>query len=366
VPPTFGIIVLIGWLLKFLIVAIPLSILIGAIAFLVFRFYSLKRPENKQRINLLVASGVIVFAFWIFVCVGGQLVFPVMEFFDKTSPAKVDFLVGTWVPTDAALQSMAESNYGFSAHRITFNPDGSLSIANVPSAWIKPQTDSTLDFYSGNGKWEIVDDTKGKKIQIYLDSIDSPIMMDWLNPRSEFDMNLIYFRLSGADNFASFEKCSSPFLRMKDERFTPLWDALSKVDRDTLGFTPISPDARVEYEGTIGETDVMLHVYGDTSRTVTFRKLGDSYQWIHEQEIHEGKDKWTDYDGAVWVESITIEYQTEDINGIPLNTIWIDYTERDSRTSSQDGLSLKDVQPIIEEWKIWKQSQPPLSISLCP
>lgn len=365
-PPTFGIIVLIGWLLKFLIVAIPLSILIGALAFLVFRFFSRKQPENKQRINLPVASGVIVLVFWIFVCVGGQLAFPVMEFSDKIRPAKVDFLVGTWVPTDAALERMVESNYGFSTHTITFYQDGSLSIANVPSAWINPQADSTSDFYSGDGKWELVDEGTDKKVQIYLDSFDSPIMINWLYPTTEFDMNLVYFRLSGTDNYASFEKCGAPFLRMKDERFKPFWDALSKIDRQALGFTPISPDARVEYEGTIGETDVMLHVYGDTSRTVTFRKLGDSYQWIHEQEIHEGKDKWTDYDGAVWVESITIEYQTEDINGIPLNTIWIDYTGRDSRTSSQDGLSLKDVQPIIEEWKIWKQSQPPLSISLCP
>jgi hypothetical protein len=179
-------------------------------------------------------------------------------------------------------------------------------------------------------------------------------------------MNLIYFRLSGTDNYASFEKCGTPFLRMNDKRFVPFWEALSKIDRDALGFTPISLEARVEVEGTIGETDVMLHIYGDTSRTVTLKKVGNSYQWIHEQEIHEGKDRWTDYDGAVWVESITIEYQTENINGIPPNTIWIDYIGRESMNSSLDGLTLKDVQPKIEEWKIWRQSQPPSSVSLCP
>jgi hypothetical protein len=288
VPPTFGIIVLLGWLLKFLLMAIPLSILIGTIAFLVFRFFSREQPENKRRINLPVASGVTVLVFWIFVCIGGQLVFPVMDFFNKISPAKVDFLIGTWVPTDTALERMAESNYGFSTHRITFNQDGSLSIANVPSAWINPQADSASSFYSGNGKWEILDEGKEKKLQIYLDSVDSPIQLDWLYPTNEFGMNLIYFRLSGADNFASFEKCGAPFLRMNDERFIPLWDALSKIDRDTLGFTPIPPEARVEYEGTIGETDVMLHVYDDTSRSLTFKKAGNTYQWVHEQEIHEG------------------------------------------------------------------------------
>jgi hypothetical protein len=288
-----------------------------------------------------------------------------MDFSRQISPANADFLMGTWVPTDTSLKKMAESNFNFSIHRVTINQDGTLSMTNIPLAWINSNANSSLDYYTGDGKWEIVEGRK-KKVQITLNSIDSPFQLDWLNPTNEIEMNLIYFPLSGTDNFASFEKCSTPFLRMNDKRFAAFWDALSKIDRNALGFTPISPEARVEYEGTIGETDVMLHVYDDTSRSLTFKKVGDAYLWVHEQEIHEGKDKWTDYDGALWVESITIEYQTENINGIPLNTLWIHYIGRETMRSSLDGLTLKDLQPIIEEWRSWRQTQPPLSVSLCP
>lgn len=362
-PPTFGLFLLIGLLVNLLKLAVPVSILSWIIAFLVSRYLFLRHSADKQQISLFIASGIALLVFGGLLC--GQVVSPLDSISTKYTATAND-LVGTWVPTDVALERMADGHFKFSVHRISINQDGTLSMINIPSAWINPNTDSSSHFYSGDGTWKILDEGKEKKIQISLNSINSLIHLDWLYPISEPGMNLIYFRLSGTDNFASFEKCGPPFLRMNDKRFAPFWEALSKVDRDALGFTPISPEARVEVEGTIGETDVMLHVYGDTSRTVTFKKVGNSYQWIHEQEIHEGKDKWTDSDGAVWVESITIEYQTENINGIPLNTVWINYIGRNSMKSSIDGLTLKDVQPIIEEWQIWRQSQPPSSVSLCP
>lgn len=359
-PPTFALFMLISLLLKS---AVPISILSWVIIFLVFRFLFLRRSANKTRLSLSIASGMAILAFGVSVC--GQVVSPLASISAHYTPTAND-LIGNWVPTDAALEKMANGHFKFSIHRITINQDGTLSMTNIPSTWINPNTDASSNLYSGNGTWEILDEGKEKKIQISLNSTNSPIQVDWLYPISESGMNLIYFQLSGTDNFASFEKCGVPFLRMKDKRFAPFWEALSKIDGDALGFTPISPEDRVEVGGTIGETDVTLQIYGDTSRTVTFKKVGNSYQWIHEQEIHEGKDKWTDYDGAVWVESITIEYQTENINGIPLNTIWIDYRGRDSIKTSADGLTLKDVQPIIEDWRIWRQSQPPSSVSLCP
>jgi hypothetical protein len=363
-PPTFGLIVLLGFLWNLLKVAVPISVLVWLIAFFASRYSFLRHSNNKQGLSLSIASGAAILVCGVLIF--GQIIFPLTPLLPRTNPTAAD-LVGTWVPTDVALQKMADNNFIFSIHRITINPDGTMSMVNVPGAWINPNKNSTTNLYSGNGTWEMLGEGKEKKVQITLNSINSTLQLDWLYPTSEFGMNLIYFRLSGTDNFASFEKCGAPFLRMKDERFAPFLEALSKIDRNVLGFTPISLEARVDVEGTIGETDVMLHIYDDTRRTVTFKQLGNSYQWTSEQEIHEGKDKWTDYDGALWVESITIEYQTENINGIPLNTLWINYIGRDSmRSTFQDGLTLKDVQPIIEEWRLWRQTQPPLSVSLCP
>ena len=362
-PPTFGLFLLIGLLVNLLKLAVPISVLSWIIVFLASRYLFLRHSPNKQRLSLSIASGMAVLVFGVSLC--GQVVSLLAPISTKYIATAND-LVGTWVPTDAALEKMANSHFKFSVHRISINQDGTLSMINIPSAWINPNADSSLNFYSGDGIWKMLDDGKEKKVQITLDSTNSPIQLNWLYPISEFGMNLIYFQLSGVDNYASFEKCGAPFLRMNDKRFAPFWEALSKIDRNALGFTPIPPEARVEVGGTIGETDVILQIYDATSRTITFKKVGNSYQWIHEQEIHEGKDKWTDYDGAVWVEEIIIEYQIEDINGIPLNTIWIDYRGRDVWKSSQDGLTLNDVLPIIEEWRIWKQSQPPLSVSLCP
>lgn len=354
-PPTFGLFLLISLLLNLLKLAVPISILSWIIAFLGSRYLFLRHSDNKQRLSLSIASGMAILVFGVSIC--GQVFSPIASIFTKYTATAND-LVGTWVPTDAALEKMADSHFKFSVHRISINQDGTLSMINIPSVWINSNTDSSSNFYSGDGRWTILDDGTEKKIQIALNSTNSPIQLDWLYPTSEFGMNLIYFQLSGTHNSASFEKCGAPFLRMNDKRFAPFWEALSKIDRDKLGFTPIAPDARVEVGGTTGETDVILQIYGDTSRTVTFKKVGNSYEWIHEQEIHEGKDKWT--------EEIVVEYQTENIDGIPLNTIWIDYRGRDVWKTSQDGLTLKDIQPIIEEWRIWRQSQPPSSVSLCP
>lgn len=225
----------------------------------------------------------------------------------------------------------------------------------------KPPYEPRFALYSGTGDWRILATGDDARIELKLASLETPIEMDWL-----IRLNLIYFKLSGADNYASLEKCGPPSSHITDAEFEPLRAALGKVDRIALGFTPISPEARIEVIGTIGETDIELHIYGDTSRTIFFRNLGSAYQWVHEQEIHTGKDSWTDYDAARWEERITVEYQTEERNGIPLNQTWVNYRTRNSMTASWDGLTLDEVQPIIDEWKLWRASQPPSSSSLCP
>src|SRR5437868_12077516 len=61
----------------------------------------------------------------------------------------------------------------------------------------------------------------------------------------------------------------------------PLLVAMEKVDRAALGFSPISTNADIRLElSSRANYDAMLHVYGDTSRTIGFRKEGGGYRWI--------------------------------------------------------------------------------------
>ena len=61
-----------------------------------------------------------------------------------------------------------------------------------------------------------------------------------------------------------------------------------------------------------------------------------------QQEIHEGPGRRVDYDGALWTEEIVIQYQTEPVNGIPLNTISIEYIGPDQELLNKkaSGLAL--------------------------
>lgn len=144
---------------------------------------------------------------------------------------------------------------------------------------------------------------------------------------------------------------------MDDEALKPFLDAMEKVDRASLGFTPIPPDARVEIEWATWRDagyDVMLHIYADTSRTVAFRREGDgSYRWIHEQEIHTGPRQYATADAGRVYERIAITYETEPVSGAPLNMLFITYSGEDPRLrlKSSFDLTLEDVLPILEEWR---------------
>jgi hypothetical protein len=131
----------------------------------------------------------------------------------------------------------------------------------------------------------------------------------------------------------------------------PLLAAIEKVDRATLGFTPISTNAAIRLElSSRANYDAMLHVYGDTSRTIGFRKEGDGYRWISEQEIHTGP-KWQQTIDGNFRERIVVEYQTERVNGIPLNELQIVYSGDDPEIKSIEKLTLVDAQGIFARWK---------------
>jgi len=135
-----------------------------------------------------------------------------------------------------------------------------------------------------------------------------------------------------------------------DPDVQPLLVAVAKVDRAALGFTPLSRAAELRLQGASRNYDAMLHVYGDTSRTIAFRRVGPGrFRWIGEQETHTGPREYSSPDGP-FREHITITYDTEKISGAPVNTVYITYVGEDPALSSAAVLTLKDVAPVLQRW----------------
>jgi hypothetical protein len=112
-----------------------------------------------------------------------------------------------------------------------------------------------------------------------------------------------------------------------DPRLRPMFDAMDRVDRKAMGFTPVAEDAsiRVELPSTWAlkePYDAMLHIYGETSDTVAFRRAGSGYEWIGEQETFQGPQKYRTPDGEL-NEQIVINYDKVPTSGYPVNTLAI-------------------------------------------
>lgn len=135
-------------------------------------------------------------------------------------------------------------------------------------------------------------------------------------------------------------------VKADDPRLKPLFDAMAAVDRASMGFTPIPTDAELRLESRPrGGYDAMLHVDGVTSRTIAFRRTGDGYEWIGEQEIHRGPKTHTTVDGT-FPETITITVERVPISG----GTRITYSGEDPRLAGRGGLTLADVRPVLAEW----------------
>ena len=129
-----------------------------------------------------------------------------------------------------------------------------------------------------------------------------------------------------------------------------MFDAISRVDRRSLGFTTIAPDDSIRIEwGPRHGYDVMLHIGGKTARTVAFRRTPSGYDWIGEQEIFEGPSKYKTPDG-VFNESITITFETVPISGHPLSKIDVDYSGEDPELSHVAQLTLDRARPWLKRW----------------
>jgi hypothetical protein len=136
----------------------------------------------------------------------------------------------------------------------------------------------------------------------------------------------------------------------KYERLKPMFEAMRRTDRKSLGFTPVDPDASIRLEmGPRSGYDAMLHIDGRTSRTVAFKRLPSGYEWIGEQEIFSGPRKYKDEDGER-NESITITYDKVPISGSPLNKTEITYYGENADLAWPHELSLDQVRPVLQQW----------------
>jgi len=137
---------------------------------------------------------------------------------------------------------------------------------------------------------------------------------------------------------------------LSDPKIQPLLKAMNQIDRAGLGFTPVTTNAQIRLEIASDRAyDAMLHVYGATARTIAFRKTQTGFRWVSEQEIYEGP-KWYQTVDGTFRENFVIEYQTEPVNGIPTNRIYIQYTGSDTNLINRE-FTLADVRPILEQWR---------------
>ena len=96
----------------------------------------------------------------------------------------------------------------------------------------------------------------------------------------------------------------------------------------------------------------MLHVDGKTSRTIAFRRRGNSYEWIGEQETFEGPNRYDSPDG-MFHEAITITFETVPVSGAQLNRVYITYRGNDpllTELDTRQELSLDTVGPVLAKW----------------
>jgi len=152
----------------------------------------------------------------------------------------------------------------------------------------------------------------------------------------------------------SFSGCRLAPVKYQDEKLKPFLKAIAQVKRlrDSLGFSPVSETAKITIEGSSASYDAMLHVYQNiSSRTIAFKKYGGKYVWIGEQEIFTGPRKYKTVDGT-FNETITFNYETQNISGYPINQLGVIYAGPDTAYTSPNSLSGLVAQALIKKWKL--------------
>ena len=134
-----------------------------------------------------------------------------------------------------------------------------------------------------------------------------------------------------------------------DPQVQQLLRATEGASTNRFGFTPVSTNADIRLEKSSGAYDRMLHIYGRTSRTIAFRKQGDGFTWIGEQEIYKGPKQYTTVDGTFF-EEICLTYELQRVAHYKLNQLNISYSGEDVRVAHKEDLTLQTILPILKEW----------------
>ena len=143
-------------------------------------------------------------------------------------------------------------------------------------------------------------------------------------------------------------------VKMGDPALRQFKDMYS-IPREEYGFTPIPTKGYVSIEGSSkhGGYDAMLHFYGSPSRTIAFRKVGNEYRWLGEQETFEGPRIYKTPDGD-FHEEITITFYREkgfgEFQGLTIDYNGPDETLMRPRPNSNFSLSLEEVEPLLKAW----------------
>jgi hypothetical protein len=284
------------------------------------------------------------------------------------------YVTGIWVPTERTLEFMGKLGYQFSHHSIQFFNDGGVRFTNIPSRWIFPGETASMALYSGLGTWSLdgpmnmtLDDVKPLGHVTSSAGEDAIVRFGTVLDLMEF----VPLILPKDMNWATFQKCY-PHLHISDPKLKPFVEALNTSKRESLGFSPITDQDRIEIDGAIGTGDIRLNAYNElSSHNIQFKRTGNGYVWIFEQESFTGPEKWVDSDAATWEETIMLQYQTEQIDGGPVNDLMVDYTGHDPRLTNHSqnwylSNNVQVVQPVLDEWRAWRAKQPPSPESLCP
>jgi hypothetical protein len=143
------------------------------------------------------------------------------------------------------------------------------------------------------------------------------------------------------------------------------FQAMYAAPRTQYGFTAYPKHASVMVETRTGADaktagyDAMLHIYSGerihsgTEWDVSFKRVNGQYRWIGEQETWTGPHGHMTRDGELVTESISISYNTQPGLFVgEVNTLQVSYTGTNTKLSSKDNLTLKDVRPILKQWRV--------------
>jgi len=142
-------------------------------------------------------------------------------------------------------------------------------------------------------------------------------------------------------------------IEYNDAELKPYLKAIAQIDRKSMGFTEIEKDADIRLEQNSNPEkgyDRMLHIYGSTSRTVSFKLIeNNGYVWIGEQEIFEGPNEFKTPDG-IFNENIILTYGKSAISGHQLNELNITYRGQNKFLTNKANLTLENLRPFLKEW----------------